>query len=155
MSGPTPTDVVEFCVQRQGQALLPVSASDRTALMLLPERRLITITAEPRAPTKLKRWFFAMLQLLCEATGRWPSTEVARKEIMIRTGFFESMVISGDGSTRFTPQSVADWGLIEWRAFLDAAVPFVIENYVGESRANFRNRVDAFLGIKYKEAWEG
>jgi hypothetical protein len=59
--------------------------------MLLPERRLITITADAKAPLKLKRWFFAMLQLLCEATGRWPTPEIARKEIMIRTGFFESM----------------------------------------------------------------
>jgi hypothetical protein len=50
---------------------------------------------------------------------------------------------------------MTDWGLLEWRAFLDVAVPFVIENYVGESRATFRNRVDAFLGIKFKEAWEG
>lgn len=123
--------------------------------MLLPERRLITITAEPRAPAKLKRWFFAMLQLLCEATGRWPTPEIARKEIMIRTGFFESMVIAGDGSTRFSAQSISGWGLIEWRAFLDVAVPYVIEHYVGESRASFRNRVDAFLGIKLSEAMNG
>lgn len=144
--------MIEFCVQRRGQRLEPLSASDRAEMVLLPERRIITITAAPKAPLKLQRWFHAMLQLLVEATGLWGDVRAAKRDILIRTGFFESVVINGDGSTRFNPQSTAEWGLIEWRAFLDRAVPFVIENYVGESRANFRNRVDAFLGIKLAEA---
>lgn len=146
--------MVEFCVQRLGGVLEPLSAADRSVMMLLPQRRILTITAEPRAPLKLQRWFHAMLALLVEATDRWGDVRSAKREILIRTGFFESIVINGNGDTRFNPQSTAEWGLLEWRAFLDRAVPFVIENYVGETKGSFRARVDAFLGIKFREAWE-
>lgn len=146
--------MVEFYVQRRGHLLLPLNASDRMAMDALPERRLITVNADTVAPPKLKRWFFAMLQLLVEATGRWPTVEMARREIMVRTGFFDSIVISGDGTTRFTPQSMAGWQAVEWRAFLDVAIPYIIEHYAGGTRAQFRDKVDAFLGIKLKEAWE-
>lgn len=144
--------MVEFCVQRQEGILLPISASDRAELMLLPEKRFITITANPQASLRLRRWFHAMLQLLVEATGLWPNVEMAKRQLLVKCGFFDSLVISNDGSTRFTPQSTTEWGNAEWRAFLDVAVPYVIEHYVGESRANFRDRVDAFVGIRYKEA---
>lgn len=147
--------MVEIVTQRRGDALVPVSEADRQVLILLPERRFITIDAEPRAPERLKRWFFALLQLLVEATGRWPTPEIARREIMTRTGFFSSMVINTNGDARITPLSMTGWGYVEWRQFLDVALPFIIENYVGETRAQFRDRVDAFVGIKYREAWEG
>jgi len=147
--------VVEFCVQRRSDALIPISEADRQVLVLLPERRFITVTAEPKAPLKLQRWFHAMLALLVEATNRWPTVAIAKREILIRTGFFSSMVISTNGDARITPESTAEWGMVEWRQALDVIVPFVIENYVGESHAKFRDRVDAFVGIKFKEAIDG
>lgn len=146
--------MVEIYMQRRGSLLLPVSASDEMELLRLPERRFLTIEANAKAPLKLKRWYFAMLQLLVEATGRWPTKEIAHRELMIAAGFFDSVVISGDGSTRFTPQSVSGWEFLEWRAYLDRLLPIVISRYVGETPAQFRNRVDAFLGIKLREAWE-
>lgn len=147
--------MVEIVTQRRGDALVPVSEADRQVLILLPERRFITISAEPKAPLKLQRWFHAMLALLVEATGRWPTVAIAKREILIRTGFFSSMVISTNGDSRITPESTAEWGLVEWRLFLDRALPFIVENYVGETRAQFRDRVDAFVGIKYKDAIDG
>ena len=146
--------MVTIYMQRRGHLLLPLSASDKLSMEALPERRLLTIEGDAKAPEKLKRWFFAMLQLLVEATGRWPTPEEARREIMVKVGYFDSIVISGDGSTRFTPRSMAGWQASDWRAFLDVAIPYIIENYAGETRAKFRDRVDAFLGIKLKEAWE-
>ncbi len=146
--------MVEFYVQLRGRLLLPLSASDLEEMERLPERRILRVDADAKAPLKLKRWFFAMMQLLCEATGRWPTPEHARRELMVRTGYFESIVIAGDGSTRFNPQSMADWKASDWRTFLDRAIPYIIEHYAGETRAQFRDRVDAFLGIKLKDAWE-
>lgn len=147
---------IDFCVVRRGAYLAPVSASDEREILRLPERRVITVQAEPRAPDKLKRWYRAMVQLLQEATDRWPNREVAHKELMIRAGFFESFVISADGQmTKFRPQSTGDWDLVQWREYLDRVIPIIISDYVGETRAEFRDRVDRFLGIKFKEAWEG
>ena len=147
--------MVEIVTQRRGDALVPVSEADRQVLILLPERRFITISAEPKAPLKLQCWFHAMLALRVEATNRWPTVSIAKREILIRTGFFSSMVISTNGDARITPESTAEWGMVEWRQALDVIMPFVIENYVGETHARFRDRVDAFVGIKYREAWEG
>lgn len=144
---------VVFCGHRSGQLLMPVSASDARELVLLPERVAFTVTAEAKAPLRLSRWYRAGVQLLVEATGRWPTTEVAHREISIRAGFFESFVLSTDGDVRYTAVSTAGWGLVEWRTFLDAALPVMLE-YAGETHAQFRNRVDRFFGITLKEAWE-
>lgn len=146
--------MAEIYVQRRGGILLPVSAPDEQAIKLLPERRILTADIDANAPLRLKRWYFAMVSLLVEATGRWPDKETADKELMILAGMFESVVIHGDGTTRFTPQSKSQWGFLQWRAYLDRLIPIIVERFVGETPAKFRNRVDAFLGIKLKEAWE-
>jgi hypothetical protein len=147
---------VELYLQRRGSLLVPVSAADEIEIQRLPERRVFTGVVDAKAPLRLKRWYRAMVHLLCEATGRWPSQEIAHRELLMRAGFFESFVISADGkTTRYTPASTVDWGLVEWRSYLDVVIPIIIRDYVGETRAEFRDRVDRFLGIKYKEAWEG
>lgn len=146
---------IELYLQRRGKLLVPVSAVDEVEIMRLPERRVLTGSIDAVAPVRLKRWYRAMVHLLCEATGRWPNQEVAHKELLMKAGFFESFVISTNGDTRYKPQSTAGWGLMEWRNYLDVVIPIVIRDYVGETRAEFRDRVDRFLGIKYREAWEG
>lgn len=124
-------------------------------MLLLPVRRLITVTATTKTPAKLRRWYFALCSLLVEATGRWPTKEIAHKEFMFLAGMVESIVISTNGDYRTTPVSTAAWDYSDWRAYLDRLMPIILERFVGESRAAFRNRVDAFVGIKFKEAWEG
>lgn len=146
--------MVDFCVQRRGGALLPISASDNVELLRIPERRVVSIATQSAPPGKLPRWYRAGVQLLVEATGRWPNREIAHREIMMKAGFFESFVISTAGDVRYTPQSTSGWGLIEWREFLDRAIPVMLE-FSGETRAEFRDRVDRFFGIRLKEAWEG
>lgn len=97
-----------------------------------------------------------MVQLLAEATGKWPDRDAAHNELMIRSGFFDSFILDNAGNLqRFRAQSTADWDIVKWRAYLDAVIPLIIRDYVGETRAEFRDRVDRFLGIKLKEAWEG
>lgn len=147
--------MVEFAVSRAGILLRPVSASDMEEMVRLPERRIITITAEPVAQDKVKRWYRAMVQTLVEATGRWPNTEVAHRELLLRSGFFSSMVIDKQGSARFTPESTANWGSIQWRDYLDKVVPLIIEDYAPDARREFRSKVDRHLGITYKEAING
>lgn len=122
-------------------------------MVRLPERRIITLQASVKVPPKIPRWYRAAVQLLTEATGRWPNREIAHKEIMIAAGFFETITIGADGKTKLMPQSTAEWGLVEWRNFLDAAMP-VLVNLAGETPAKYRDRVDGFLGLKLKEALE-
>lgn len=123
-------------------------------LLLLPERRVISIEVHPKAPAKIARWYRAGVDILVEATGRWPNRDIAHKEIMIESGYIESFVISTNGDARISAVSQAGWDLIEWRQFLDRAMPVMLK-FAGESRAQFRDRVDRFFGIKFKEAWEG
>jgi len=145
--------MIDLCVQRRGLALLPVSRSDEIEIGRLPERRVFSITANPAAPPKVSRWYRAGVQLLVEATGRWANREIAHREIMFKAGYFESFVISTDGTHRVTPISTAGWGAVEWQEFLNHALPVMLQ-FAGETQAQFRDRVDRFFGIKLKEAWE-
>lgn len=146
--------MVEFCVQRKGSILLPISGSDERELWRLPERRVFSIEAHPKAPLKLSRWYRAGVQLLVESTGRWPNAEIAHKEIMMQAKYFEAVVVSMDGKTDWRPSSQMGWDLVQWQEFLNAAVPIMLD-IAGESQAKFRDRVDKFFGLKLKEIWEG
>lgn len=150
----TSRPVVDFCAQRRGPSLIPVTASDEQEILRIPERRVINVTVSVPAPPKIARWYRAGVQLLVEATGRWPNRDLAHAEIMMKAGFFESFVISTHGDVRYTPKSTAGWGLVEWREYLDKALPVMLV-YAGETRAQFRDRVDRFFGIKFQEAWAG
>lgn len=113
----------------------------------------MSVKAHPDVPPKIARWYRAGVQLLVEATGRWPNREAAHFEIMIRSKRVESFVINDDGETRYNAMSTLDWGYTEWREYLDDAIPIMM-TYAGESRAQFRDRVDKFFGMKLREAWE-
>lgn len=146
--------MIELWVYRKGEVLIPASASDRMEIARLPQMKMGTAAIHMRPSKKLPRWYRAMVQLLTEATGRWPNRELAHKELMVRSGFFESFVINGSGDARITPMSTAEWDAVQWRAYLDVCIPLILREYVGGTRAEFRDRVDAFLGIKLREAWE-
>lgn len=147
--------MIDFCVQRRGSVLLPVTASDEAELKLLPQFRVMNAEISADAPLKLKRWYRSMIQLLTEATGKWPDRDAAHTELMIRSGYFDSFILDAAGNLqRFKAQSTVDWDIVKWRAYLDAVIPLIIRDYVGETRAEFRDRVDRYLGIKLKEVWE-
>lgn len=146
--------MVTFCAQRKGNILLPVSEPDFREMARIPERRVFSFETNPKVPLKLSRWYWAALALLVEATGRWPTKEIANKEITIQAGYVESIVINTGGDYRISAVSKSEWGLIDWREFLDAAIPVMLQ-FAGETRAQFRDRVDRFFGIKLREAWEG
>lgn len=146
--------MVSFCVQRRDSILVPITPSDEIELRLLPLRRVFSVEIHPKAPLKLSRWYRAGLQLLTEATGRWASADLAHREIMFKSGYVDQVTVSTGGDVRITPISQAGWDLVEWRIFLDHAMPIMLE-FAGETRAQFRDRVDRFFGLKYKEVWEG
>lgn len=144
--------MIDFYIVRRGYQIHAATASDAVEIQRLPANRVMRVTADPLVPKKLPRWYRAMVQTLGEGIGR--DRDGLHRELMIRAGMFDSVVIAGDGTTRFSPQSTAEWGAVEWRTYIDRVLPIIIAEYAGETRAEFRNRVDAFLGVKLKEAWE-
>lgn len=145
--------MIDFYIVRRGVQLHVATAHDASQILRLPPNRIIAVTADPKAPLKMQRWYRGAVHLLVEATGRWANQEIADREIMIKAGFFDSFVISNAGDHRFSPQSKSGWGYVEWRGYIDAALPVMIE-FAGTTRAQYRDRVDSYLGIKLKEAWE-
>lgn len=142
--------MVEFCVYRRGGLLVPVSASDEADIKRLPQRVVMSVETKPRAPAKVARWYRAAVQLIVEATGHWPNREAAHEQLMLECGFYSSLIIRADGTTKFNPQSTADWSYVEWREFLDRVLPKLLL-LAGESRPQFVQRVNRFFGITLKE----
>lgn len=145
--------MVDFTGYRRGSVILPVSASDEREILRLPQNVAMQLNVSPRVPGKIPRWYRAGVQLLVEATGRWPNREIAHREIMFTAGYIDSFVINERGEYRATMQSTAGWDHVQWREFLDAALPVMLK-FAGETRAQYRNRVDRFFGISLREAWE-
>lgn len=146
--------MIEFYVVRRAAHLEMATAHDAAQILRLPPNRILSVQASPKAPLKLSRWYRGMVALLVEATGRWPNQEIAHKEFMYLAGMVDSIVIKPDGTARMTPMSTTEWDIIWWRDYLDRIMPIIVERFVGETRAAFRDRVDRYIGIKMKEAWE-
>lgn len=137
-------------VQRKGELIWPVTRSDAAQVARLPERRVLEIEVMSAPAPRLARWFFAACQILCEATGKAPNAELMRRQILIRAGYFESVVLSGDGTTRINPMSTAGWGEIEWKGAIEQLMPVLLE-LAGEAMPAFRARVDSFFGVGLRE----
>lgn len=144
---------LDLYVQRKGSLLVPVTKSDQIEIERLPHHRVLSAHINLQDAPKIQRYYRAAVQLLTESVGRWPNREIAHHEIMMRAGYFDSFVISANGDVRYTPQSTIGWDEVQWKEFLMRAMPILLE-FAGESRAQFRDRVDKFFGMKLREAWE-
>ena len=142
----------ELLMVRRGSFLQPATRFDEEAMSDLPIKTAITVSISKTPSTKMRAWYRALLTKVTEATGAWPTPDQAHRQLLVRCGFMESMVISQSGDIRVTPESTADWDRFRWQAYLDVLIQVLVEEHFGNIKDRILLReVEQFVGIRYEE----
>lgn len=146
---------IAILMVRRGAVLSPATGADEAAVLSLPLRTALTATVTKTANPSMKAWYRALLAKLVDSTGMWPTTDEAHKQLLLRCGFGESMVLNGSGDVRFTPPSTVDWDQFEWRAYFDVLIEKLATDIVpGISAADLRREIEASLGMDFAQPRE-
>ena len=138
---------------RRGRYLHPASRIDEDEMGDIPQKVALRVLVSRKPSSKMKAWYRALLSRLVEATGMWPTPEQAHRQLLIRCGYMESMVISTDGDVRVSPVSTADWDGSSWRFYInDLLILLTTEILPGVTRRALVGEVERMIGIQLEEA---
>ncbi|MCQ8781665.1 hypothetical protein [Mangrovibrevibacter kandeliae] len=136
-----------------GGVLRPAAPADADRLERVPVRTLVTTTITRSPSDRMRAWYRALVERLVEMTDRWPDADQAHRELMIKCGFFESVVINGRGDVRFTPQSTAEWDAFQWRSYVDSLLLKLATDIIPSiDSAEVRATVEAMAGMSFETA---
>jgi len=138
---------------RRGEALIAAAPRDKVEIERLPVRGVVTVTASQKPNQALIGWYRALLHRLVEMTGMWPTEDQAHRQILVRCGYMESLIISRDGDMRATPVSTADWGAEDWTRYIDVLMAKLATDIIPEiSDQSLRESVEAMAGMSFEQA---
>lgn len=92
--------------RRQSFGLVPVSADARKLIADIDEGKTVFVEVWHPRNWAQHRKFFAVLNNVVEATGRWTSTEHLRRDILIALGRFDEHVDQFTGEVHKVPHSM-------------------------------------------------
>jgi len=93
--------------RRQSFGLIPVSADARRLVADLDEGKTVFVEVWHPRNMAQHRKYFAVLNNVVEATGRWTSTEHLRRDILIALNRFDEHVNQFTGEVTRVPHSMA------------------------------------------------
>jgi hypothetical protein len=113
-------------VRRKGETLVPYARFD--ADLLARYRQDVRLRAEITEPRSLPshRYYWAALQAVCEATGKWPNAEALHRAMKLHLGIIETLA-SVQGEPIILPGSTAFRALDEsqFRQYADSAFTLI------------------------------
>jgi hypothetical protein len=144
----------ELLMIKRGEVLFPAFPSDKETMLFVPERHYLTVSIKRSPPDKMRHWYRALCARIYDAQpGLWPDPQMVHRSMLLRCGFFESLLVTEKGDMRFTPPSTREWDGIRWRAYLDALWPIVVNEIIPEvGDARLRDSLKTMCGLSLQEA---
>lgn len=142
-------------MRRQGARLVPVSMVDEEALNDIPEGKDLTVTVARQRSTKQHRFFWALLNKVCENHDTYRRAEQLLLWLKIRMGYVENIQFH-DGNVCWIPQSISFNAMdqIEFKKFFDAALDVIVNEVIpGMDRDELIREVEAMLGFNLTDLW--
>lgn len=115
--------------RKMGLTLAPVSRDARELLALVKDGGTVFVEVWQARNMNQHRKFFALLNNVVEATGRWTSTEHLRRDILIALHHYDEEVNSLTGEVRQVVRSmaVASMPKAEFEALYDDTMRLLTE----------------------------
>lgn len=144
---------VELLMYRRGEALIAAAPRDKAEIERLPVRGVVTVTASQRPHQALIGWYRSLLHRLVEMTGMWPTEDQAHRQLLIRCGYCEAIVLNGQGDVRAIPVSTAEWDGTDWTRYIDVLMAKLATDIIPEiSDSDLRESVEAMAGMTFEQA---
>ena len=142
-------------MRRQGLRLLPVSKVDEDALEEIPEHKDLSVTITRHRSNKQHRFFWAILQKVCENHDVYQRGEQLLLFLKIRLGYVEEVRFHGD-QVWWVAQSISFNAMdqIEFKKFFDAAMDVITTEIIpGLNSQELIEEVENMLGFNLSYLW--
>jgi hypothetical protein len=142
-------------VRRRGSKLEPCSLVDEEALQEFPAEKDLSVTISRTRSTKQHRFFWAILNKICENHAEYHRAEQLLLWLKIRLGYVEEIRFHND-KVWWVAQSISFNAMDqeEFRKFFHAALDvIVVEVIPGLNTSELIIEVEQLLGFRLTELW--
>jgi hypothetical protein len=142
-------------VRRRGSKLEPCSLVDEEALQEFPAEKDLSVTISRTRSTKQHRFFWAILNKICENHAEYHRAEQLLLWLKIRLGYVEEIRFHND-KVWWVAQSISFNAMDqeEFRKFFHAALDvIVVEIIPGLNTSELIVEVEQLLGFRLTELW--
>jgi hypothetical protein len=139
----------QLYVRRKGTHLVPCSLADEEALMEYAEGKDLAVTLHRPRSNRQHRFFWAILQKVCQNHDVYRRPEQLLVWLKIRLGYVEEVQLHGDQVWWQTKSiSFNSMGQDEFRKFFDAAIDCIVAEIIpGMDRDDLIGEVEVMLGF--------
>jgi len=142
-------------VRRRGSKLEPCSLVDEEALQEFPAEKDLSVTISRTRSTKQHRFFWAILNKICENHAEYRRAEQLLLWLKIRLGYVEEVRFHDD-KIWWVAQSISFNAMDqeEFRKFFHAALDVIVEEVIpGLNTSELIIEVEQLLGFRLTELW--
>jgi len=142
-------------VRRRGNKLEPCSLVDEEALNELPEGKDFSATIARTRSTKQHRFFWALLQKICENNETYRRPEQLLLWLKVKLGYVEQVRFHDD-QVWWVPQSISfnAMGQDEFKKFFDAALDVIVEEVIPDiNQYELLHEVEKMIGFNLTDIW--
>jgi len=142
-------------VRRRGNKLEPCSLVDEEALNELPEGKDLSATIARTRSTKQHRFFWALLQKICENHETYRRPEQLLLWLKVKLGYVEQVRFHDD-QVWWVPQSISfnAMGQDEFKKFFDAALDVIVEEVIPDiNQYELLHEVEKMIGFNLTDIW--
>lgn len=142
-------------VRRRGNKLEPCSLVDEEALNELPEGKDFSATIARTRSTKQHRFFWALLQKICENHETYRRPEQLLLWLKVKLGYVEQVRFHDD-QVWWVPQSISfnAMGQDEFKKFFDAALDVIVEEVIPDiNQYELLHEVEKMIGFNLTDIW--
>jgi len=142
-------------VRRRGSKLEPCSLVDEEALQEFPAEKDLSVTISRTRSTKQHRFFWTILNKICENHAEYRRAEQLLLWLKIRLGYVEEVRFHDD-KVWWVAQSISFNAMDqeEFRKFFHAALDVIVEEVIpGLNTSELIVEVEQLLGFRLTELW--
>jgi len=141
---------IELLLERRPFGLIAATAADRDILAKIPIGKLVRARITRTQSQKMLRFYWRVVELVAKGIGM--SKTGLSQELLIRTGYVESVIFHVSGAVHRIPLSIAEMESEERKEYVDAAVELICREYINLKRNALIHEAEQTLGFTYEQA---
>jgi hypothetical protein len=142
-------------MRRLGYKLSPVALVDEEALEQFPENKDLTVTISRSRSPRQHRFFWALLQKICENHETYRRPEALLLWLKVRLGYVEEVKFH-NGEMWWTAKSISFSAMdqTQFKTFFDAALDIIANEVIpGLNTEELILEIEAMMGFRLIDIW--
>jgi hypothetical protein len=138
---------------RTGGVLRAVSPMDQDEMAKMPDGKTFECNITYRRSAKMERWYRGLVARVNQATGALYSNEAFHEALKSAVGAMDYIPGLAGQPGRFQNKSNANMEGPEFRAYVNAAIDFILAELLpGQPRSKFMREVERYANVSLSDA---